>query len=162
MPIVAEILDMVLQGDAATLPEALLVFDAWPMGQNTASFSTRIMSNFHVGLDQDSGAQVTWIRKRGEGVFSKLVGIGRTENNDIVVPMAGVSKYHAYIQRDPETGIYSIADAGSKNGTLVNGDVISPRQPVELEDNTPVSFAGNGCRFRLTQAFLASVSASAI
>lgn len=159
MPNVAEIWDTVQRGGGGALPEALLLFDAWPENENTASFRTRIVSDFGEGLIPGGGAQVLWIRKRSEGVFSRLIGIGRTRNNDIVLPMAGVSKYHAYIQKDSETGIYSIADAGSKNGTLVDGNMLSPRHAVELEDETPVSFAGSACRFRLTAAFLASLAA---
>lgn len=161
VPNVAEIWDKVQRGGGESLPEALLLFDAWPENENTASFRTRIVSDFGEGLVPGGGAQVVWIRKRSEGVFSRLIGIGRTRNNDIVLPMAGVSKYHAYIQKDAETDTYTIADAGSKNGTLVDGSMLSPRHPMELQDNTPVSFAGNGCRFRLTKAFLASLAASA-
>lgn len=140
-------------------PDALLLFDAWPVKCDAASFRTRVVTSPSTGV-VNGHAQVAWIRKRSEGIFSGLIGIGRTRNNDIVLPMAGVSKYHAYIQQDIVTGIYSIADAGSKNGTLVDGSALTARKPVELQDNALVSFAGNGCRFRLTPAFLASVAAS--
>lgn len=161
MPSLAEVWDTVQSGDGESLPEALLLFETWPENENTASFRTRIVSDSDGGLVTGGDAQVIWIRKRSEGAFSRLIGIGRTRNNDIVLPMAKVSKYHAYIQKDPETAAYTIADAGSKNGTLVDGIMLASRHPVELQDKTPVSFAGNGCRFRLTKAFLASLATSA-
>lgn len=161
VPNVAEIWDAIRRGDGEALPEALLLFDTWPENQNTASFRTRIMSDFGEGLIAGGGAQVLWIRKRSKDTVSRLIGVGRTRNNDMVLPMAGVSKYHAYIQKDPTTGIYSITDAGSKNGTLVDGTKLSPRHAVELQDKTPISFAGNECHFRLTETFLASLAPSA-
>ena len=147
------------RGEELHAPPALLLFDTWHVNDGGAPFRTRVVTSTTAD-SLDGAARVEWIRKRSEGVFSTLIGIGRTRNNDIVLPMAGVSKYHAYIQHDAETGIFSIADAGSKNGTLVDGMLLSPREPFALRDNTALSFAGTECRFRLTSTFFASLSVS--
>ena len=46
--------------------------------------------------------------------------IGRTDENDIVVNHRSISRNHAKITRDPETGRYTISDLQSSNGVRVN------------------------------------------
>ncbi len=48
--------------------------------------------------------------------------IGRTEDNDIVLPSDGVSKCHAIIEKNGQD--FVIVDNASANGVLVNGDRI--------------------------------------
>ena len=45
--------------------------------------------------------------------------IGRESDNTIQLPMGGVSRYHAKIERDA-AGNWLIRDLGSTNGTLVD------------------------------------------
>lgn len=47
--------------------------------------------------------------------------IGRTDENDIVVNHRSISRNHAKVTRDPETGRYTISDLQSSNGVRVNG-----------------------------------------
>jgi len=49
------------------------------------------------------------------------VVIGRNPGSDITVPDEGLSREHAVILRDPRTGVFSIEDLQSSNGTKVNG-----------------------------------------
>lgn len=153
---------MVQRNEQVELPEALLLFETWPTDDDDASFRTRIVTSTSNLVIANGNAQVAWVQKRSEGIFSSLIGIGRTRNNDIVLPMPGVSKYHAYIQLDEASGVYSIADAGSKNGTHVDGILLEARSPKALSDAALVSFAGNGCRFHLTASLLESVSTNTL
>ena len=50
--------------------------------------------------------------------------LGRDSSNDIVVDDANASRTHAEIRFDPH-GVWVIADLGSTNGTLVNGEEVS-------------------------------------
>jgi hypothetical protein len=50
----------------------------------------------------------------------RFVTVGRTPNNDIVVPDVSVSRFHAYLKKD-EDGVFWLQDATSTNGTTVNG-----------------------------------------
>src|SRR5262249_43173892 len=73
------------------------------------------------------------VRKASESVFTDRVFVGRTANSDIVIDDGRVSKLHAYFQR-VEGGELRVVDAGSTNGTRVNGERIAPNTP------TPVAF----------------------
>jgi pSer/pThr/pTyr-binding forkhead associated (FHA) protein len=47
--------------------------------------------------------------------------VGRTDENDIVINHRSISRNHAKITRDPESGRYTISDLQSSNGVRVNG-----------------------------------------
>jgi pSer/pThr/pTyr-binding forkhead associated (FHA) protein len=47
--------------------------------------------------------------------------IGRTHENDIEINHRSISRNHAKVTRDPETGRYTISDLHSSNGVRVNG-----------------------------------------
>jgi pSer/pThr/pTyr-binding forkhead associated (FHA) protein len=47
--------------------------------------------------------------------------VGRTDENDIVVNHRSISRNHAKVTRDPDTGRYTISDLQSSNGVRVNG-----------------------------------------
>jgi len=59
------------------------------------------------------------IRRTGR-TAGDLVTVGRTSQNDVVIPDASVSRHHAFFEQGAE-GRYSLQDAGSTNGTTVNG-----------------------------------------
>jgi len=52
-----------------------------------------------------------------------MVMIGRAPLNDVVLEQPGVSRQHAGIRGDSEG--YWVADLGSRNGTYVNGEMLS-------------------------------------
>lgn len=47
--------------------------------------------------------------------------IGRTDENDLVINHRSISRNHAKITREPDTGRYTISDLQSSNGVRVNG-----------------------------------------
>jgi len=59
------------------------------------------------------------------GTFPNMITLGRTANNDIVVPDVSVSKFHAWFQRSHAK--LELGDAGSKNGTRANSVALTPR-----------------------------------
>jgi len=66
---------------------------------------------------------------------SKVMRIGRTPDNDLVVSDLGVSRKHAELRKSP-TGRYEIIDLGSHNGTFVNGSRVDR---FELGDSDIIS-----------------------
>ncbi|MGZ3405284.1 MAG: FHA domain-containing protein [Polyangia bacterium] len=57
--------------------------------------------------------------------FPSMITVGRTENNDLVVPDEQVSKFHAFFRLVGDR--VEISDAGSRNGTFVAGRRIEAR-----------------------------------
>jgi pSer/pThr/pTyr-binding forkhead associated (FHA) protein len=72
-----------------------------------------------------SARLVGWVEKtrRVEAAVGAQLRIGGADDNDLVLALPGISRAHARIVRlDRE---YTIEDAGSRNGTLVNGQPIT-------------------------------------
>ncbi|MGH0032346.1 MAG: FHA domain-containing protein [Myxococcota bacterium] len=65
------------------------------------------------------------VRRTGRSV-GHLVTIGRASNNDLAVPDVSISRFHAFLKVGAD-GAWQIQDAGSTNGTTVNGDHV-PQQ----------------------------------
>ncbi len=67
--------------------------------------------------------------------FPKMITVGRTANNDLVIGDVSISKFHAFFSQVPK-GL-ELSDAGSKNGTWVGSEELLPRgdpKPVKLGD----------------------------
>ena len=47
--------------------------------------------------------------------------VGRTDENDLVINHRSISRNHAKLVREPDTGRYTISDLQSSNGVRVNG-----------------------------------------
>jgi hypothetical protein len=64
--------------------------------------------------------------RKVQPVFPSMISLGRTNNNDIVVPDVQVSKVHAFLRPMPD-GTLEISDAGSRNGTWVSNVRLTPK-----------------------------------
>ena len=79
-------------------------------------FTTRHVSEHHL-QDAEDGEVVYFVRKRPGGAL-KQIGIGRAGNVDISILSGALSKYHAFFLEEAPS-LWTITDAGSKNGTTV-------------------------------------------
>ena len=70
------------------------------------------------------------IAKKAGASFPDRITIGRTSNNDITLPEHSVSRLHAYVK--PQGEGWVVADAGSKNGSWLQGAKLEPRREREL------------------------------
>jgi hypothetical protein len=102
-------------------------------------------------------AVVHFIRKRPKAAFQDRIGVGRTGNNDIVLPYAGVSKYHAYFTRSPEG--WTLSDAGSRNGTFAGRDRLEPSEARPLDDEHLVRIGPHAFLFLTPPALVAFLEA---
>jgi hypothetical protein len=71
--------------------------------------------------------------------FPSMITLGRTQNNDVVVPDKSISKFHAYFRVDK--GRVEVADAQSRNGTFLGERRLDPKQPRSLRLGERVRFA---------------------
>jgi hypothetical protein len=77
------------------------------------------------------------LAKKPGASFPDRITIGRTSNNDVVIADASVSRLHAYVRgRDP----WVVADAGSKNGSWLDGVVLAPRRETALAPGAAIRF----------------------
>lgn len=78
-------------------------------------------------------------RRGAESAFLDRVSVGRATNTDIVLRHKTVSKYHGYFSAD-ESGGHYLVDAGSKNGTTLDGKTVEPRVSVALAPGARIIF----------------------
>ncbi|MHB8419014.1 MAG: FHA domain-containing protein [Myxococcales bacterium] len=71
------------------------------------------------------------------------VSLGRTQENDVVVPDDGASRKHARIGQSD--GGWQIEDLGSSNGTRVNGEPL--KRPLQLRDGDLVQIGAVTFKF---------------
>lgn len=82
---------------------------------------------------------------------TQRITVGRSSMNDLVLRFDQVSKLHAYfVPREQGPGL-AIVDAGSTNGTMVNGVRLAPDEHIDVFDGDEIEF-GPGLPF----AFLAT------
>lgn len=65
------------------------------------------------------------VKKPGAS-FPDRITIGRTGNNDIVIPDHSISRFHAYVKKSGDGWL--VADAGSKNGSWLRGHALEARR----------------------------------
>lgn len=94
----------------------------------------------------ESGAEfVHQLEKTDRNQFHRMISLGRSLNNDIIVSNPAVSKLHAYFKNDRALGGWAVTDAGSTNGTAVGDTPLTPLKPLLLRSGQAVIF-GNAVR----------------
>lgn len=112
-------------------------------------------------LYAEHGLYVFPLRKSEANAFSAMVTVGRAGNNDIVLPYEGISKFHAYFAQSPQG--WTVADAGSTNGTFVLGKQLPPNAPLPLQLKgmraVEITFSTTiSCQLHTTESFWVIVS----
>jgi len=112
------------QSKSATSTEVLLL-DVEEVGERTAGVSVRVMP----------------IRV-SKGSLNHLITVGRTAKNDVTISDISVSRFHAFFKHSP-TGGFQLHDAGSTNGTIVNGLSVCTREagpPTNVKSGDNIRF----------------------
>lgn len=92
------------------------------------------------------------VHKREGGAFPDRIGVGRAPNVDVRVSLSQISKYHAFFTRKPDGG-WSLTDAGSRNGSYVQGERLTERVPKDLDDNVEIAFGPYRFTFHTAEGF---------
>lgn len=95
------------------------------------------------------------LEKARANAFGMGVTVGRTPNNDIALDDPSVSRFHAYFQQDPHSGVWHVVDVESSNGTCVEGVRLAPKRPAPLIDRCEVKFGHVAVHYFSPQAFVA-------
>jgi hypothetical protein len=81
------------------------------------------------------------VRHTGRSPYPRIVTVGRTRNNDIILADVAISKFHALLKE--EEGRFWLQDAGSRNGTFLDGERVPDTKngkPLELRQGAKVRF----------------------
>ena len=92
------------------------------------------------------------VAKRADAAFAERIGIGRAPNADVRIPIAQVSKYHAFFAHGLES--WTLTDAGSSNGTFVADVELEARVPHPVADGVEVAFGACRLRFYTPEGFV--------
>jgi hypothetical protein len=74
--------------------------------------------------------------------------LGRSHDCTIVLPDPRISRHHAVLRYHSDTDLQLI-DAGSRNGTLLNGQRLAARQPYQLQDGDVIAIGHIGVKLFL-------------
>lgn len=91
------------------------------------------------------------------GTSFDYISVGRTDSVDVVLPLLQVSKFHAYFSRDA-SGQFTLADAGSKNGTWIGARRLAVRSPEPVRDGARIRLGPYVFTFLTRAGFLGMVS----
>jgi hypothetical protein len=98
-------------------------------------------TEFQASTAGSSSLFVMPVAKSSRNTFHAMVTVGRASNNDLVIPHGSVSKFHAFFRPDPCAERYTIVDAGSSFGTMVNGKEADKGKGSVVESGDTVQFA---------------------
>ncbi|WP_164020226.1 FHA domain-containing protein [Pyxidicoccus trucidator] len=90
------------------------------------------------------------------------VTVGRSSECDIVVSEPTVSRMHARFRQEPHTGMWSVTDLESHNGTFQDGVLILPGRPAPLFRQASLRLGGVELLFLQAEAFEQYVRSSAL
>lgn len=129
--------------------DVILVGPSPRMGDDEWSFRTASLNTIRerIGGQEvviDSGFVVFPLKKVKPGPFASTVLIGRSSSNDVSILHSSVSKLHARAQLRPDGGVV-LTDAGSSNGTSINGRALKPDEEAPLSSGDFVLFGA--CSF---------------
>jgi hypothetical protein len=140
-----------------TLPPAVLVFTPPLVGgqvpeDEDSGHHFRTLSHVPTPMMGVGEPVVFPVIKTRENAFGRGITVGRTGNNDVVLEDGTVSRFHAWFQREGHGG-YLLTDAGSKNGTFVEGVRLLPRRACAVNDGARVRFGQVEVTFYLASGF---------
>ncbi|MBC7792598.1 MAG: FHA domain-containing protein [Clostridia bacterium] len=95
------------------------------------------------------------VRRTGRSPFPNFISIGRAKSNDVIIEDESVSKFHAFF-RLTDKGDFVLQDGGSKNGTLVDEDIVPDKNkgaPVVVESGMRVRFGNVEMTFMTVPEF---------
>jgi hypothetical protein len=90
----------------------------------------------------------------GRGETPARMLVGRSPDRDFTIDHSSVSKRHAFIACEADKGAYRLGDAGSTNGTFLNGQPVESGMPVYVRDQSTVSFGDCDYLFFGPQGFV--------
>lgn len=95
------------------------------------------------------------VKISGRSPFPHFISVGRTRNNDVVIADISLSKFHAFFRQTADGMV--LQDAGSKNGTILNGEAVPTQQqgaPMLVNSGAILSFGAVEMTFLDCESFM--------
>ncbi len=110
------------------------------LGDAGTLFTTDVVDFGKAGarVSRRKAIEVRWIAKPQDHPYSDRISVGRARNCDVSFRHPSVSKLHAHFRT--EGGRLTVTDLRSKNGTWINGKVLSADQPIDVRAHDRVRF----------------------
>lgn len=106
--------------------------------------------------------EVFEVKKFPGNPWPERISVGRAKNNDIVLSDNSVSKLHGHFV-DAGEGELALIDAGSRNGSKVGQDALTPSQPRVVASGESVTFGAatltflsSGAMFELIESHVSA------
>ena len=114
-----------VEGFEARHGDGFLILTTTGFGAPADSYSTQM---YLEGIDESGCPNTAGMQLLVFPIISDIhiVTLGRAPNNNIVIPDPSVSRLHALVKRNDD-GVFMLLDAGSTNGSSVNGTAIAVR-----------------------------------
>jgi hypothetical protein len=103
-------------------------------------------------VKRSSEMLVVSVVKRQKDAFQNYIWVGREGGCDVTIPFDGVSKLQAQFIRKPD-GTYELLDAGSTNGTFVNGVGLDPKKSALVRNGAELRFGQLTATFLTAEGF---------
>ena len=127
---------LVEKSRSATDDDIVFQFNTLSLDNDHAMQEVKVDFSLSSALEE----RVMEVKKRKFDMAKNTITIGRAATNDIVIYNNTVSKGHAYLYTPPSGTPCYVVDCGSKNGTLLNGEVLTPFEKYKVIDCDEICF----------------------
>lgn len=137
------------------IPVLLVVGEGGDSDGDTIAGQRRDASVRALAAAAGFGAARSWvvpIQPAAPGAADRKLSFGRSESCDVVLPFVEVSKHHGFLERDGDA--WFVSDAGSKNGTAVDGQKVGEAR-VPLTDACTLELGRVKARYLSAPRFVA-------
>ena len=85
---------------------------------------------------------VTPLIKKARNSSGFMISVGRAGRCDIVIKDQRISAYHAFFRWEPDSPQWTVIDAGSSHGLVIDGQKLSRSGMRNLQSGIEIDFAG--------------------
>jgi len=110
------------------------------------SVTKQVMVDSSTDVTIDLDGHVLPVVRTASNPFSDKIAIGRTRNCDVRIDHPSISRLHALLQRASDGG-WSVVDAGSSNGTRLNGQQVEKGRPQRVNFGDIIAFGSVATQF---------------
>ena len=135
--------------------EPVLVVSLGAAEEDDGAFRTQVVTKSQaVGAAEAEGPDVAVVPvvKRMADAFQAFIWVGRESRCDVALPFESVSKLQAQFVKKPN-GEFELIDAGSTNGTFVDGQRLERNKGVPIKSGQRVRFGKVEALFLAPEAF---------